>query len=535
MCVYIRCYLAHFVSPQQVLLLQLKQHNTAKRRDAINGLREIFTSHGDLTLQHLQSVMTHTAHLYTDAEPAVRHSFQLLLKVVLSQVDSANLQPFQQQALACMECGLTHITPSIRVDTLNVVELYFSLHPSMFQENIFKFLKLHVSILASQTCMQKARTQADPKKMPLDKPHNPEKLQILNQLLRFLEAVVKSKLGCSNEDHATATSVPTFCVKDGKIQMSTNSQFTQLSLDTVSQFFTLSSGQPHLMVLDRYGTLPTEDNIWEEHSLCSLAATSGKEGKLGCKGSTSGQELLSKELSLVCSKMVPLLLECWIDSVPDTLQPAGNMSPHAVETLERVVHILAVLLRVALLLQESLPASSYGQRQGSCLVTQLWRDYGNQFVKHFLLFFPHSKSFPNILTRPHSSKPETLSALLSLDTYICESILTLVVKAEGSRIQERIFRPLFAFISEVLSKMPRTRSAPGYSPVIATSLNTLCSLVELISGPLKLGTDISLPVLSCALQFYQNTHPQSSARTTLNTTFAKLMERIRNEGQIDTR
>lgn len=256
---------------------------------------------------------------------------------------------------------------------------------------------------------------------------------------------------------------------------------------------------------------------------------------MGCNGSPSGQELVSKELSLICPKMVPLLLECWIDSVPDTLQSAGSISPHAVETMERAAHILVVLLRVALLCQGSLSASSHGQLKRSCIVTQLWQDHGKQLVKHFLLFFPHSKSFPSLLARQHCSKLEMLSALLSLDTHICESILTLVATAEGSRMQEHVFRPLFAFISDVLSKMPRTHSASGYSPVIATSLNTLLNLLELVSGPLRIEKDVSLPVLSCALQFYLNTHSQSSARMALNTAFAKLMEKIRNEGQIDTR
>ena len=479
--------------------------------------------------------MTNTAHLYTDAEPSVRHSLQLLLKAILSQVDSAKLQPFQQQALACVECGLTHITSAIRVDTLKVVDLYFSLHPSLFQENIFKFLKLHVSILASQSCLQKGRTHADRKKVPLDKPHNPEKLQILNQLLRFLEAVVQSKSNCSNkEDHAAVTPLPTLCVREGRIQTAVYPQITQLPMDTLCQFFTISSGQPHLMVLNQFGLLPTENNVWEEQLSCSSMSRSERMSKLGCDGSTSSQESVSKELSLICPKMVPLLLESWIDSVPDTLQSAESISPHAVETMERVAHILVVLLRVALLCQGSLSVSSNSQLISSCIVKQLWRDHGNQLVKHLLLFFPHSKSIPSLLPWQYCSKPEMLSALLSLDSYICESILTLVATAEGSRMQAQIFRPLFAFISDVLSKMPRTHSSSTYSPVITTSLNTLLNLLELVSGPLKIGMDVSLPVLSCALQFYLNTHPQSSARMTLNKAFAKLMEKIRNEGQIDT-
>ena len=475
--------------------------------------------------------MSYTAHLYTDAEASVRHSFQLLLKVVLSQVDSTNLQPFQQQALACMECGLTHITPAVRVDTLKVLDLYSSLHPSMFCGAVFKFLELLVSVLASQICIQKVNTRASHKKMSVDTSHYPERLQILNQLVRFLEAVVRPS-SCSKQGNDTAaTSVPALCVREGKI--SADSQLTQASLDTISQFFTAGSGQSHLMVLDHYGLLPTEDNIWEELSSCSSAYEDRNKGKFGCNGSALSQELRSMEPSFVRSKMVPLLLECWIDSVPEP--SAGNISPHAVETLEQVLHILVLLVRMALLHQKSLSTSSHAQQEGGCLMVELWKEYGNQFAKHFLLLFPHSKFVPSLLTRPHASKPETLSALLSLDTYICEFILTLLAIAEGSRLKDRIFSPLLAFVNEILSKVPHTHTAPGNATVIATSVNTVCNLLDLISGPLKLGMDISLPVLSCALQFYRSTHPQSSARAALNTAFTQLMKSIRNNGHIDTR
>lgn len=478
--------------------------------------------------------MTHTAHLYTDAEPSVRHSFQLLLKVVLSQMDSGNLRPFQQQALACMECGLTHMTPTIRVDTLKVVDLYFTLHPSLFYGNIFKFLNLHVSVLASQMCMQKVHSQPT-RKMSLRTPQNPEVLQILKQLVGFLEAVIKNTFSCSKEeDHTPATLVPALCVKDGKFQTCADSQLAQSSLDTLCQFYTVDSGQPHLMVLDQYGLLPTEDNIWEESS-CSSAFKSSKVGKQDYTRTTSGLDLLSMEPTFVRSKLVSLLLECWIDSVPDTLQSSGNMLPHTVETFEQVAHILVLLLRAALLHQQSLSASSNSQPEESCLGSQLWQEYGSQLIKHFLRFFPHSETFLSLLARPHSSKPEMLAALLSLDIYICESMLTLVAMAEVSSIQERNIRPLNAFIREVLSKLPHTYTAAGYSTAIATSLDTLCNLLELISGPLQVSMNISLPVMTCALAFYQNTHIKSSAKAELNRTFAKLMERIRSKGQIDHR
>lgn len=478
--------------------------------------------------------MTHTAHLYTDPEPSVRHSFQLLLKVVLSQVDACNLRPFQQQALACMECGLTHMTPAIRVDTLKVVDLYFTLHPSLFYGNIFKFLNLHVSVLDSQMCMQRVHSRPT-RKTSLGTPQNPEVLHILKQLVRFLEAVVKNTLSCSKEeDHTRATLVPALSVKDGKIHTCTDSQLAESSLDTLCQFYTVDSGQPHLMVLDQYGLLPTEDNIWEERS-CSSAFKSSKVGKQECTRSTSGLDLLSMEPIFMRSKLVPLLLECWIDSVPDTLQSSGNMLPHAVETFEQVAHILVLIVRAALLHQQSLSASSNSQPEGSCLGSQLWQEYGNQLIKHFLRFFPHSKTFLSLLARPHSSKPEMLATLLSLDIYICESLLSLVAMADESSMQERNLRPLIAFISEVLSKLPHTHTAAGYSTAITTSLDTLCNLLQLISGPLEISLNISLPVMSFALAFYQNTHRNSSAKAELNRTFAKLMERIRSKGQIDRR
>ena len=113
-----------FSPPPQVLFNKVCHHNSSVRRDALLGLRDVFQLHMDICPKYLPKLVEYVFITFVDNSSAVRQASHLLLETLLSSVGKDTIGPFFGTLIAQLNCGLTHISEKIQLDSLRVLELF---------------------------------------------------------------------------------------------------------------------------------------------------------------------------------------------------------------------------------------------------------------------------------------------------------------------------------------------------------------------------------------------------------------------------
>ncbi|XP_059478820.1 testis-expressed protein 10 homolog [Neocloeon triangulifer] len=111
------------------LLSRCGHHNTSMRVEALNGLLELASSHGETLVQNLCSFVSKCAQLCIDKESAVRKESLKLLNFILTAVSAEKLEPFLSELVSYLTVGLSHLYREIQEDSLLMLDAILAAAP----------------------------------------------------------------------------------------------------------------------------------------------------------------------------------------------------------------------------------------------------------------------------------------------------------------------------------------------------------------------------------------------------------------------
>ncbi|KAH8835220.1 hypothetical protein DL96DRAFT_1729748 [Flagelloscypha sp. PMI_526] len=135
------------------------------RKDAISGLKELFTSYPSLIQESLPRVFSASARLICDEESGVRKTLLTFYTSLLPQIAPDSLQPYAPTLLLFATAAQTHIFPEIRVESLRFIDLFLEYMPSSVTQGWDTAPNSHGSRIADgYLSMLNAGTRFDRKK-----------------------------------------------------------------------------------------------------------------------------------------------------------------------------------------------------------------------------------------------------------------------------------------------------------------------------------------------------------------------------------
>ena len=135
------------------LVSQFTHYNAGVRKEAVLGLRDLFTQNEILYTTSLSVLVTKTIPLLLDVDVGVRQALVTVYSSMLVNVSQGQLLPFSGLICVFVNNGLTSINPAIRRSSLLMVQTLLKVDPSVFRDSTVKLLssmvKLTVDVKAS--------------------------------------------------------------------------------------------------------------------------------------------------------------------------------------------------------------------------------------------------------------------------------------------------------------------------------------------------------------------------------------------------
>jgi hypothetical protein len=499
------------------LFNQLKHPNPTKRSDALKDLREVFTEEVSLVKDVFPSLVEQTIRLYVDEVSTVRHSFYLLLKSVLPQMNTSTVLAYRQRLLACLECGLTHILSVIRMDAVKCTALFLTHHPSIFGERLLSFTMLHVQILAKAVHLEENTGAAGRK--TTSKPHTFAWITLIDRIVQFLLLLLSS---LPSQPQRSPPQPPALHLTDGRIDVLSDDLDVQM---LSRQFCCVHSGTYHILP---HGF---------KNAACLLGTDMCLPGETvpsSSKGARLRNVPEAKEVEQLLVSLMPLLLECWVEAAPPAAQESGIGSMHNLECMLKVSGAFLSLVRLVSKhnISVSLPTPRDQMANKGKTNCESWKKASEDFLKQLLLRFPFSKCLVTLLARELSLKSDSVSAILSMDLFTCELLLMLLPILGEGKVQEFSIHRVNAFVKNEIPNIPVKYSSVAFSALVSTSVSILLEMLALVSKPVKLNLPLVSEVIGSLFQFYSKLHVLSSARTAFNEQFASLTRVYVKNGDI---
>ena len=481
-----------------------------KRSEALDNLKEIFVNHTEVVLQHLQALIEHSVPLYTDPEPRVRHSFLLMMKRLLPLVPGDVLPAYRNHILASLQCGLTHLTESIRMDTVKVIDLFYIHHPSIFGEKSLSFLQMLSSLLSKEPSKGARGSKSASPKTPHLSARN-GRLEILSIILKFLHCIIQSRPA---REFPSQSGSATLQFSEDTVQLISTGGTEDCGASVVEvsrEFYCLSVEGSHLAFHNQFGLFPTEEAIMERHQAAGLAM---EKAAATDKLTSSGPH--HKDLKQMYSTLFPLLIECWIESVPDALKVCSTADTEVqLNEMMKILQIVNALLQLAACTLSSEAGGRNGSAENLQFPTEIAKAYGAGLTRHLLVHFPYSKSFSNLASQKHY----IAATLITFDILLCE-----IFVFQSLFCQSSILNSISSFLSEGMSNIPST---PSLVPVTTSFLVRVLNLIGQLNSSLrKNGWFISLmkTLIKVVWTFYQKIPSGGPSRKSLDKCFRRLLE-----------
>ncbi|KAK9897214.1 hypothetical protein P389DRAFT_194842 [Cystobasidium minutum MCA 4210] len=111
------------------LQTHLKHYSSSTRKDALAGLRELFSAHRDLWESSAGSCIPILARMIGDEEQSVRKALLAFLAWYLPGLPSIVLQPHHSILLFFATSSMSHIYPDIRLDAVRALNIMLDIFP----------------------------------------------------------------------------------------------------------------------------------------------------------------------------------------------------------------------------------------------------------------------------------------------------------------------------------------------------------------------------------------------------------------------
>lgn len=129
----------------------MKHYNYNIRKEALLGICELIEKHSSLLVNYLGNILHTTIELVVDEENAVRSTLRKLNTLILESVHvnevcfnrhinffniflKTSITPFLSYIMVYIGSGLTHLTQSIRIDTMLLLNVWVKQVPSLIAQ-----------------------------------------------------------------------------------------------------------------------------------------------------------------------------------------------------------------------------------------------------------------------------------------------------------------------------------------------------------------------------------------------------------------
>ena len=456
------------------------------RRDALTGLKELSQTHPTSLQSSLDTLIRRLSTVFLDSEETVRHAAHLLLKSLLPALSVGQLAPFSGLLFTSVACGLTHINPSVQLDTLKNTSLLLVHCPSLVRENADQLLPLYLPLISRATSSSSKGKAAQLNVVPESVLSMQSSLvDVFKQLLEFMSIV-----GEADRDDDLR---PSIVIDPCKEQV-----WTSLG--------NLPLTEP-VNLLEYLSTSTLLLHLNPRHMPPNLL------GRGGVVSSSSKGRPLSigrETFDVFVEQVLPILLEFWLEIVPMVaVQPPARKYSRGVrrkadatcEKLQLVLDLLFVVLRLSLRRNRS---------SGTELCWTISRDWLSSLEKHLLAYFP-------IRLNPNSERSS--SSALALNLHLCQlmllahasyssSMLGSLAPYDGSRLE--------AVVGYLVPRLPKCSTAFAGSAQFADFVGGLVlSLDGVLLSPLlsRLPQEgVLTPLFSAVARLFSSCHPLSSAK-----------------------
>ncbi|KAL0985351.1 hypothetical protein UPYG_G00155820 [Umbra pygmaea] len=420
------------------LLSQLHHYSGTVKQGALVGLKELLTLHPSEVDQHLSSLLSEVAAVFTDKDSNVRMSATRVLRFIAQSVPAERTCPFFPLLSAHLSCAMTHIETGIQEDALKILDVLLDHYPALLAARPALLLTNFLELISHRSTRAGARKSQEGKGRSWDLSVNPSRnvtgqqwrLTVLLRLGRFLQAVVEER---RTEDGAAGVSGDMFGLLNGD-----GGANAHLELNWED----LSYGKGSFQVFEHSGATPTP------HSTFKLRPDTEAGAGLS-EGLCSVEAVRS-----FASTLVPLLMDVWVEasySDRSKTDSAHLLTPDAMALMYQVLSILQLLRKLA----------PHREHQDTL---DVWfrSEYLGVFKQHFMRNFPYGGLDTPKQRKKKDSKSKQASTVagqtvdpLALNVLLCQVMVSMVTlsQREGPAKEPDAdwLMPLRGFVQETLS------------------------------------------------------------------------------------
>ncbi|TCD61311.1 hypothetical protein EIP91_008639 [Steccherinum ochraceum] len=408
------------------LISQLKHYNPTTRKDAIAGLRELFSDHPSLALLNLTTVVNRCVRIIADEDASVRKALLAFFDWFIPLDD---LQPHASVVLLFITSALTHIFPEIRVDAVRFLDIFLEHIPEVVVDSWSsgsthgrRILEGYLGLLNAGTAFggegdpMKATSTASVVLSPKSK------LVVLSSLSTFLREATTFRDDMPSTSRSPSLASPTWFLASAFSSAAALQTFNSLVFpDTSHPAVKIEVDSNHNHDGDfaaSFGFVRT--SIVDGWSLADLS-------DLDLGRDQAGSSKLSIEdtyMSHLGATLQATLLSTFLDCAPAAFSPAGNPPETELQTALVVVEIARSLY--GKLLQASRP------RAFRCHAADGVKDQSTENIAAILGYM--SPYFPFTLGGLGVAKRDIKveSAFETLNLVYCELTALLVLSSQSS-------------------------------------------------------------------------------------------------------
>ncbi|RUS22335.1 hypothetical protein BC937DRAFT_89635 [Endogone sp. FLAS-F59071] len=395
------------------LVTQLRHYNAGSRKDAIQGLRDLFNRYPALLPSSLSTIVNALVRLLIDDDGDVRKALWAFLKEYLATMDKSDLQPFLPLLIIYTCSAITHIHEDIRLDAIKFMDLWIDIAPQMVVGRFWKkreWMERIISCCGRLDYVNESTYSALPYSNTCISSLNETlqlKMDVLNSLYKFLDAGVSENV----DDHywffqkflASHHARQNFTRKYRKDGIKRQGAFVECNehgkmvvlITPIVLFFSQTAMLPPYSMCDSF--LPylssspfSQFHVNSDLNLFGLTGTTEKRNSdiaVGAKDASKGvtedgeNEVDTKGrvagVKDLISTLQPILLATWLDAAPTVFSASGSVQfTSGLQTVHLVLKVMAVLWRAIL--------SGAGDE-----LDQAWVDsHLQKLLKHFMIYFP---------------------------------------------------------------------------------------------------------------------------------------------------
>ncbi|ORX86808.1 hypothetical protein BCR32DRAFT_289738 [Anaeromyces robustus] len=483
------------------LLGQAKHYSSITRKDALNGIKEIYTNYPDEIFLNLGTVFEKTIPIFIDKEPDVRLALLQFYKILIPDLKIDQIKPFMSVFMAYLCSAMTHILEDIRLDSLKFLKLFIDNFPTL---TIYYSDKLIPNFLNHLTGDMKMNSKSNSSSLSNSLLVNPKsklgstksRAAILTSFYDFLSIIINDNqnLSNNNKNEDIKENININWTKQSSIQIYSNTEHVY------------NKNNDNSVVLDIFNAEQKSNNSTDRIDKDSLGI-SETNTFLKTQNIKNSYNLNNKsQLKDFMDILLPVLFNCWIETSSDAFIGNVNFSPTLV--------IIKTIIQI-----QNLVWKKYSESEKE---SNEWvESYLKLIINHMMIYFPFGNEKCSIKDQ------KTEDYVKEINIIFCELLSTFLSLNwnDNSKLITICLNNLMKYFNIFFGKRKNEKFVM-INDIKAEHLNTLFpAILKLINS---LPQNDSLKIVDIISEYFMKVHSQSGAKRSL----IKFINQLLNENNL---